>query len=172
MRISLIGMILTAVALAGCNEKGSAPMPFEPESQRQVQTILATYLRHTLAAMPPGTVIDAGRFAGAGHNSPCDDAPSDAQMRFHTIGELRTPGNSTGLQALAAAGEVWRRWGWRVVERPEFRAPNRFGYSPDGYRIQITAAAGASPIVQASSPCFPRLIARDDIAFPMIITSG
>lgn len=170
MRDVAVLLILVVSSLPGCTEKGSSTMTFEVHSQQQVQNTLVTYLRRTLAALPPGTAIDAGRFAGGGHNSPCDDeSGTDPTMRFHTIGELKAP---SGTDAVTAVGDVWRSWGWHVVERDGFRRPNRFGYSPDGYRLQIiTAPDGHPPTVQASSPCFPRLSARDDIPFPVTVTT-
>lgn len=144
-------------------------MPFAASSQQQIQDTVLGQLRRTLAALPPGTVLDSTRFAGAGHNSYCDDDDSGASgpMRFHTIGDLRTP---DGADAVAAVGEIWRGWGWQVVERDGFGKPNRFGYAPDGYRIQIVSArTGYPPTVQASSPCFPRRIARDDIPVPEVL---
>ena len=170
MKCAAVMSILAAFILPGCTEKGSSTMLFEVHSQQQIQNALITYLRRTLATLPPGTAIDASRFAGAGHNSPCeDDSGADAPMRFHTIGELKAP---SGTDAVTAVGDVWRSWGWHVVERDGFRRPNRFGYSPDGYRLQIiTAPDGHPPTVQASSPCFPRLSARDDIPFPVTVTT-
>lgn len=129
------------------------------------------YLRRTLAALPPGTVLDATRYAGAGHNSYCDDGTPgpDASVRFHTIGELKVPGDGPTAATVEIVGGIWRGWGWEVQQRPGFRTPNRFGYSPDGYRLQIVVAEGHPPTLQASSPCFPRSIASDDIAFPDIL---
>ena len=63
---------------------------------------------------------------------------------------------------------------WRyVVERDGFTKPNRFGYAPDGYRLQIEAASqqGYPPTIQGSSPCFPGAIAREDIPIPVVINA-
>lgn len=172
MRNLAIPAILVALMASACTGKGSTAMRFSPVSQQEVQETVAGQLRGTLAALPEGTVIDASRFVTVAHNSPCDDDDSGpvAMMRFHTIGELRTP---IGTDAIAVVGAIWRDWGWQVVERAGFGTPNRFGYSPEGYRLQVvTVAAGHPPVLQASSPCFPRPIARDDIAFPTIITGG
>ena len=122
--------------------------------------------------MPPGSTIDASRYGAAGHNSYCDDNDSsaDAPMYFHTIGELTPPvGAHTDL--VTNAGELWRSWGWYVIERDGFTKPNRFGYAPDGYRLQIESAAqpGYPPSIEGSSPCFRGGIARDDIPTPTVI---
>lgn len=168
---------LIALTLPACTQRGFTPMPFAPESQQQAQDTVVDHLRRTLAGLPPGTILDASRFAGAGHNSYCDDDDSGASapMRFHTIGELKIPdsgGDEVGV--VTAVGELWRGWGWQVLERDGFRTPNRFGYSPDGYRLQIITAAadGYPPTVQASSPCFPRQIARDDIPIPDVLEAS
>lgn len=172
MKSTSVLAILITLTLTGCGKDCNA-MTFEPQSQQHVQDIIVGYLRDTVATLPAGTVIDAGRFARPGQNSLCDDAESGpvAPMRFHTVGELRATGEETSI--VAAVGVIWRRWGWHVVEREGFRTPNRFGYSPDGYRLQIVSTgAGHPPVVQASSPCFPRPVANDDVAFPVIITAA
>lgn len=164
-----MSILIAAITLTGCG-KGVVPMH---ESQQQVQQTVLSHLRRTLAALPSGTVLDATRFAGAGHNSVCDDADvgPDAPMRFHTIGELKVAGEPDGAGVITVVGDLWRSWGWQVSERGGFRTPNRFGYSPDGYRMQIVVAAlpGYPPTVQASSPCFPHRIADDDIPIPDLL---
>jgi hypothetical protein len=155
---------------------GWNPKDVVPQSQQQAQDTVVGYLKRTLATLPPGTVIDATRYAGAGHNSYCDDNDSGptAPMRFHTIGELKTPAAADAQNVVRTVGEVWRSWGWYVYERDGFRQPNEFGYGPDGYRLQIVTAAeaGYPPSVQASSPCFSREIASDDLPVPEVISAG
>lgn len=168
MRAAAMLCGLTALLLPGCSERGIIPMPVQ--SQQQAQDTVLGHLRRTLAALPAGAVLDATRYGGAGHNSYCDDGDSGptAPVRFHTIGELTVPG---AQNTVAAVGEIWRGWGWQVEDRDGFRTPNRFGRSPDGYRLQIVTAAvaGHPPTLQASSPCFPRHMARDDIPFPDVL---
>lgn len=143
-----------------------------PQSQQQAQSTVVGYLRRTLAALPPGSVIDGSRYLSPGNNSYCDDNDSsaDAPMYFHTIGEVTAPGPSPN-DAVTKTGDIWRSWGWYVIERDGFTKPNRFGYAPDGYRLQIEAAAqpGYPPAIQGSSPCYPATIARDDIPIPTIL---
>ncbi len=175
MKTAAILIPLAALALSGCYEKGSKPMAFDPDFQQRVQDTVAGHLRRTLAGLPPGTMIDSRRFAGSGHNSPCDDTSSDstAPIRFHTVGELKIPHEAESTDAIRTAGQIWQDWGWQVVERDGFRTPNRFGNSPDGYRLQIVATVpGHPPTVQASSPCFARPMAREGLPFPEIITAG
>lgn len=142
-----------------------------PRSQQQAQDTVLGYLTRTLAALPAGAVVDASRYGMAGHNSYCDDNDSSptAPRYFHTIGEVTVPGDAGSNGLVDKVGEIWRGWGWYVTERDGFAKPNRFGYGPDGYRIQIEAApqAGYPPSIEASSPCFPGQIARDDIPTPI-----
>ena len=167
-------IITAAIVLSACAQKEVFAMT--PGSQEQVQHAVVDHLKRTLAALPPGTVLDATRFPGAGHNSYCTDGDSgpSAWMRFHTIGELALPQDGDATDTIATVGDIWRHWGWQVDERDGFRRPNRFGYGPDGYRLQIVAAAapGHPPTLQASSPCFPRQIARDDIPIPQVLRIG
>jgi hypothetical protein len=41
---------------------------------------------------------------------------------------------------IAKIGDIWKSWGWYVIERDGFQKPNRFGYAPDGYSLQLEAA--------------------------------
>lgn len=144
-----------------------------PESQQQAQDTVVGYLQRTLAALPSGSVIDGSRYLGPGTTPYCDDNDSSptAPRRFDTIGEVKLPPGSESVDLVAKVGDTWRSWGWYVVERDGFTKPNRFGYAPDGYRLQIEAAAqpGYPPAIQGSSPCYPGTIARDDIPIPVII---
>jgi hypothetical protein len=73
----------------------------------------------------------------------------------------------------ATAGDAWKSWGWYVVERDGFYKPNRFGYGPDGYRLQIMAAPqpGYPPSLQGISLCFPANLPDDRGPFPMVLTA-
>jgi hypothetical protein len=81
---------------AGWNPKDAVP-----QSQQQAQDTVTGYLKRTMESLPPGTVLDASRYAGAGHNSWCEDEPSGPgkpPVRFHTIGEITFPQASTTLR--------------------------------------------------------------------------
>lgn len=146
-----------------------------PQSQQQAQNTVVGYLRRTLAELPSGSVIDGGRYLEPGKTPYCDDNDSSptAPRRFSTIGELQLPPGSESVDLIAKVGDTWRSWGWYVVERDVFTKPNRFGYAPDGYRLQIEAASqqGYPPTIQGSSPCFPGAIAREDIPIPVVINA-
>lgn len=61
--------------------------------------------------------------------------------------------------------ELWKGWGWHVLERGGFSKPNRFGYAPDGYVLQIAARPDPTqpPSLIASSPCFPQSRRDSDV---------
>lgn len=144
-----------------------------PQSQQQAQDTVVGYLRRTLAALPAGTVLDGRRYAGPGLTPFCDDNDSSptAPRRFDTIGDLKLPPGVDGAKLVAEVGNIWQSWGWYVIERDGFDKPNRFGYGPDGYRLQIESAPkpGYPPTIQASSPCYTGKIARNDIPIPNVI---
>lgn len=187
MRILAIVMTGLCLAVAGCGTDtpgsststgtgGSPVNTVVPQSQQQAQDTVYSYLKRTLDALPPGTVLDATRYGSAGMTGYCDDNDSTptAPRNFRTIGELKVPAGTDNTAAVAKVGDVWRSWGWHVIERDEFRKPNQFGYGPDGYRLQIVSASPNTfpPTMNANSPCYPGTIARDDISFPMKIASG
>ncbi|WP_243858229.1 hypothetical protein [Mycobacterium sp. DL440] len=173
----LIGLCLTVTACGGRIEhNGRNVKDVVPQSQQQAQDTVFGYLKRTLDGLPSGTVLDGTRYGSAGSTSYCDDNDSSptAPRNFSTTGELHSPPGIDNGTTVRNVGEVWRSWGWNVTERDEFRKPNQFGYGPDGYRLQIVSASPTSfpPTVGATSPCYPGTIARNDIGFPMQITSG
>jgi hypothetical protein len=153
---------------------GWNPKEVVPQSQQQAQDTLLGYVQRTVQSLPPGTVFDATRYAGIGSgNLVCDDNATspNAPTQFGATGDLKfAPG--TDLEAMVAkTGEIWRSWGWHVIERDGFRKPNQFGYSQDGYKLQIVTAAreGYPPTLEGSTPCFPGELARNDIPFPPVV---
>lgn len=147
--------------------------PVIPTSQQQAQGTVLGYLKKTLQALPAGTTLDASRYGGAGHDSYCDDnatSPSSPQ-RFHTLGDLAFPAGADFDAMIAKTGDVWKSWGWYVIERDGFDKPNRFGYAPDGYSLQIESRyrPGYPPSLVGMSPCFSGDLARDDIPIPTVI---
>jgi hypothetical protein len=137
------------------------------------------YLKGTLTALPPGIIFDASRYGGGVNIVPCGDAPLNANppTEFYAMTEVK-PAATTGREPdsgslISAAGDIWRSWGWWVFERDDFNKPNRFGYAPDGYKLQIESANPATypPTITGTSPCFPHDIASHDIQFPTTITA-
>jgi hypothetical protein len=171
-----------SLAVAACGPStstgtgGSTMNTVVPQSQQQAQDTVLGYLKRTLDALPPGTVLDATRLGTAGTTGYCDDNDStpSAPRNFSTVGELKLPPGTDNVAAIAKVGDIWRSWGWRVIDRDGFRKPNQFGYGPDGYRLQIIAASPTTypPTVNAISPCYPGTIAREDISFPIQIATG
>ena len=81
--------------------------------------------------------------------------------------------NKCGGKLVAAAGDVWKSWGWWVFERDGMYKPNLSGYSPDGYELHIgVPGLPGPPNITGTSPCFPHDIARDDLPFPTTITAA
>lgn len=156
---------------------GWDPKDVVPASQQQAQDTLLDYVKRTLQALPPGYVLDASRFGGTGSgNVGCDDNATspDAPVRFNAVGDLTVPPNTNYASVAGAFGDVWRSWGWYVYQGDDFRKPNQFGVSPDGYRLRIVAAAvaGFPPGFEGSSPCFPGTLARDDVPFPVVVEAN
>jgi hypothetical protein len=153
---------------------GWAPKDVVPQSQQQAQDTLLGYLQRTLQALPAGTVLDATRYAGIGSgNVGCDDNATspNAPMQFGATGDLKLPAASDSAEIVAKIGDIWRGWGWHVIERDGFRKPNQFGYAPDGYLLQVVTAGreGYPPTLEGSTPCFPGELARNDIPFPEVL---
>lgn len=148
-----------------------------PKSEQEAQDTVMGYLKRTLAVLPPGTVIDGNGHPGTGQTAWCDDEPKDpknAPVHLQTIGDIKVPGDMDPKALITKVGDAWRSWGWYVFERDGFNKPNQFGYGPDGYRLQIEMSNPPSypPTLTAISPCFPGNLARDDLRFPAVVSSG
>lgn len=154
--------------------------PATPSSQQQAQDTVLKYLKNTLDALPPGIVFDASRYSGGTGTVPCGDAPlnTNPPEEFYAMTEVKPASAAAGGPdsgtLISAVGDIWTRWGWWVYERDDFRKPNRFGYAPDGYKLQIESANPTTypPTITGTSPCFPHDVARNDLPFPTTITAG
>lgn len=147
--------------------------PVIPKTQQQAQDTVIGYLKKTLQALPPGTTLDASRYSGGGSVHPCKDVETGTPpMEFATNGDLTLPAGVDTNTIVAKAGDIWKSWGWQVYEREGFYKPNRFGYAPDGYILQIVARyePGYAPTLQGVSPCFPADLPADRSPFPTILT--
>lgn len=148
--------------------------PVVPASQQQAQDTVLGYLKKTLHQLPAGTMLDATGYGGATSTAPCEDVITGTPPKdFSTIGELKLPPGSDPVAIIAKTGDIWKSWGWYVMERDGFRKPNQFGYAPDGYTLQIVIAsrAGYGPTVAATSPCFPGDLPDDRSPFPMVLSA-
>lgn len=131
------------------------------------------YPQKTVDGLPVGTVLDGTDFRGGG-NVPCDGnytgpgkPPTEYEYWMHVTG----PAGNSSDELVAATGEVWRSWGLTVVERADFRKPNRFTYTQESYLLQVKGPStpGYAPTRLVSSPCFPSDLVRDDIPAPTVI---
>lgn len=150
--------------------------PVVPAGQQQAQDTVLGYLTRTAEALGPGTTFDATRYRVGNGNRSCDDLPTGPdkpEMMFVDVRQVLagTDAGSDAVTMIGEAGEIWRSWGWHVYEREDFPRPNRFGYGPDGYRLQIESSdpPGYPPTITGISPCFPGDVATDDIAVPNIL---
>lgn len=150
--------------------KPSAPKI--PASQQEAQDTVIGYLQKTVDSLPRGTKLDATDFRG-GANMSCEDEPmtDTPPTRFEYWTHVTADSVASTDDLIKKAGDAWRSWGADVKERDDFRKPNRFGYLPDGYELQIKGAAkpGYPPTLIVTSPCFPGEVARADVPSPQKI---
>lgn len=173
-QVSQILSALVIVALtAGCSpttpqESG----PKIPASQQEAQDAVFNYLQRTVDSLPRGTTLDANDFRG-GANMSCEDEPmtDTPPTRYEYWTNVVADAGASTDDLISKTGDAWRGWGAEVKERDDFRKPNRFGYLPDGYELQIKGAAksGYPPTLIVTSPCFPGEVARTDIPSPRLI---
>lgn len=149
------------------------PPPKTPSSQQEAQDTVLHYLQKTVDGLAAGTVLDSTDFRGGG-NVPCDDdftGPGKPPTEYEYWTHVNGPSGVSSDELVAATGEVWRSWGLTVVERDDFRKPNRFGYTQEAYLLQVKGPStpGYPPTLIVSSPCFPGDLVRDDIPTPNVI---
>ncbi len=153
---------------------GWTQRPVIPTSQQQAQDTLIGYLKETLQALPPATTLDATRYSGGTNTPPCKDVSTGIPPKsFSTIGELGLPAGVDPTGIVAEIGDIWKHWGWYVIERDGFRKPNRFGYAPDGYILHVMAKDPVSdpPTLIGDSPCFAGDLPNDRGPFPVVLTA-
>lgn len=151
----------------------TAASPKVPGSQREALNTVLQYLQRTVDGLPPGTMLD-GTDARGGANLSCDDnysGPGSGPTEYIVATDVVGPAGLKPTDLIARTGDLWRNWGFTVVERDGFEKPNQFGYPPDGYRVQIEAAYPADypPTLTVTSPCFPGGLRRDNLPIPPVI---
>lgn len=172
--------IPTGATILGGPDMTSAPppppgwteRPVVPASQQQAQDTVLGYLKKTLRALPAGTTLDATRYSGGINTPPCQDVDTGIPpVSFSTIGELKLPAGTNPDVVIGKVGDIWKSWGWYVIERDGFYKPNRFGYAADGYSLQIMASSqpGYPPTLEGISACFPGNLPNDRGPFPMVL---
>ena len=153
-----------------------APSQKIPTSQQEAQDTVLRYLQNTVNALPAGSSLDGTRYVAGGDTRFCDDDPSgpDAPVRFSDWRDIQMPPQDDYTQVVLDIGELWKSWGWQVIERDGYDKPNRFGYAPDGYVLQVTASYPPTypPSVIAASPCFPGGLRADIPRNPPGIDQG
>lgn len=144
-----------------------------PTRQQEAQDTILGYLKKTLSALPAGTTLDATRYGGGTTTVGCDDNDNRpaAPKEFSTWGDITLPPGIDTATLVAQAGEIWKSWGWYVIERDGFYKPNRFGYAPDGYNLQIMARyrPDQPPGLSGVSPCFPGDVPEERSPFPRVL---
>lgn len=152
------------------------PTPADPKiptSQREAQETLIGYLQKTIDELPAGISLDGSRYVIGDGTTYCEDNPSgrDSPVHVEDWRDMKVPPGTDFTALIDQTGEIWKRWGWDVLERDGFTKPNRFGYAPDGYVLQIEARPDPSypPSLIGSSPCFPGDLRNDHITAPTLI---
>ncbi len=147
--------------------------PKIPSSQQQAQDTVLQYLQKTVDGLPPGAVLDSTDTIG-GSNASCDDdytSPGRGPTEYSVWAHVVAPAGVMSADLIARIGDLWRGWGLTVMERSGFEKPNRFGYGPDGYVLQVKSAYPPDypPTIIGSSPCFPGDLRQDGLPFPKVI---
>lgn len=147
--------------------------PKTPGSQQEAQDTIVRYLQDTINALPPGVILDGSRYLVGDGTSYCEDDPADrsSPVTVEDLRDMTLPRGTTTQALVEQTGRVWQEWGWSVVERDGFSKPNRFGYSPDGYVLQIQARPDPTqaPSLIATSPCFAGDLRSGDVKKPLTL---
>lgn len=143
-----------------------------PASQQEAQDTILAMLQKTVDALPAGTVLDGSRYRVGTMDRYCDNDPVGTASAVH-VEDWRDVKLASDLDpdaVIAQTADVWRHWGWHVIERDGFDKPNRFGYSPDGYALHFEARNSTDPLLIGSSPCYSNGLHTDTPRNPAMIT--
>ncbi|WP_079461660.1 hypothetical protein [Mycobacteroides abscessus] len=148
--------------------------PKIPTSQQEAQNTVLKYLQDTLNTLPPGSTLDGTRYS-RGRVIECDDNDTspDAPIHFEDLRDMTLPAGTDFNAIIHQVGELWKSWGWQVLERNGFDKPNRFGYAPDGYSLDIQARVQSdyAPTMSGGSPCFSGALQdKNSLDGPAVIT--
>ncbi|MDA4107340.1 hypothetical protein MHOL44478_08710 [Mycobacterium holsaticum DSM 44478] len=150
--------------------------PKIPTSQQEAQDTVVRYLQQTLDALPTGTSLDGTRYMVGDGTAYCEDDPAgrDAPVHVEDWRDMKVPAGTDVKALVAQVGEIWEGWGWDVLERDGFDKPNRFGYAPDGYVLQVQARPEPTqaPSLIGTSPCFPGNLRQDDVQRPAVLNQS
>lgn len=147
--------------------------PKVPARQQEAQDTIVGYMQDTINALPEGVTLDGSRYIVGDGTTYCEDNPADAAspVMVEDLRDMKLPPGTDFTALIEQTGQIWEKWGWDVLERDGFNKPNRFGYSPDGYTLQIQARPDPTqaPSLIGSSPCFPGDLRSHDVEKPMIL---
>lgn len=150
--------------------------PKIPASQQEAQDTVLRYLQQTLDALPAGISLDGTRYMVGDGTAYCEDDPAgpDAPVHVEDWRDMKVPAGTDVGALVAQAGGIWEGWGWDVIERDGFDKPNRFGYAPDGYVLQIQARPDPTqaPSLIGTSPCFPGDLRQADVQRPPVLNQS
>ncbi|SIJ22988.1 Uncharacterised protein [Mycobacteroides abscessus subsp. abscessus] len=139
--------------------------PKIPANEKEARDTVLKYLQMSVDALPQGSSLDGARYVVGTGTTYCDDEPKDhsSPIHFEDWRDINLPPGTNFNAIISHLGDVWKQWGWQVLERDGFTKPNRFGYAPDGYTLQIEARPDSkfAPSLIGASPCFPGDL-RDD----------
>lgn len=103
----------------------------------------------------------------------CDDNPEDenSPVRVEDWRDMAFAPGTDYPTVIDHTGKIWEQWGWEVLERNGFDKPNRFGYAPDGYVLQIGSRPDPKqpPSLIGSSPCFAGNLRSDDVKKELVL---
>ncbi len=147
--------------------------PNVPTSQQEAQDTIVGYMQDTIDALPEGTTLDGSRYIIGDGTTYCEENPADntSPVMVEDMRDMSFPPGTDFPAVIEQTGQIWKKWGWEVIERDGFSKPNRFGYSPNGYSLQIQARPDPTqaPSLIGSSPCFSGDLRSDDVEKPVIL---
>src|SRR6476619_1079470 len=118
----------------GPMEQTPAPAsPKIPSGQKEAEDTVLHYLQRTVDALPRGTSLDGSRYMVGDGTAYCEDNPSDENSPVHVEDwrDVNLPPGSDFNAIVSQTGDIWKEWGWQVIERDGFTIPNRVASAPD-----------------------------------------
>lgn len=129
-------------------------------------------LQKTVDVLPAGSSLDGSRYQVGTMDRYCENDPAGTTSAVHVEDwrDVQLTNDVDADAVITQTADIWRQWGWRVIERDGFEKPNRFGYTPDGYVLHLEARDRGGPLLIGSSPCYPNGLQADTPRNPTLIT--